>query len=95
MRQKFNRGDLVSINRNHKGDWCGNAIIDGSYAEVCHAHHHPPDIRHLRIYSVYPLSTDGKPHNHVSWFDEKELELITPRNMTAVEMVEGWLRYGY
>lgn len=92
--QRFSRGDLVRLTRpSYEGR---TAVVDGSYAEVCNAHHIPGHQCNLQIYALFILMKDeNRPVTHISWFHEYELELIKERDLAAIQTVENWLRNGY
>lgn len=95
-KQKFNRGDLVHVARDlgpSMSHFTSNvdAIVDGSYAEVCNPHFYG-DEDHLKKYCLFLLIPGNGSIRHVSWYHEHQLTLIRKRTLDSIERVEKLLR---
>ena len=93
VKQKFHRGDLVYVAnqtgcRSHFTGGC-EALVDGSYADVCSAHFNPnsDSAKHqLKQYSLFLLLKTG-PYR-VAWYNEEDLRLREPRTLHYIEWAE-------
>jgi hypothetical protein len=75
-KQQFWRGDRVTVKGNHGSEYKNpnEAIVLGSYRDVCHAHHYG-EPRNLSQYCLLFEYKDGQ-WSSVSWFDASRLTLV-------------------
>ncbi|MGZ8432821.1 MAG: hypothetical protein ACXWXX_00410 [Candidatus Binatia bacterium] len=84
IRQKFMRGDRVWVGEMppYKSHFRGNceAIVEGSYVELCSQHVHGDRERLSKDYSLHFPDIN----NSSSWYHESELTLIEARDVNKI-----------